>query len=88
MSQHQHQLGDELRCDEFVHLVDELIQTPREQWGPAIERHIAECPPCLVYIEQMLDLHKILSDFRYSQQLSESDVEEVLLSLSTQHTYH
>lgn len=48
-------------CVDFVRLVDDLVESDPRQWGAVVSRHLAECPPCLVYLQQMLDLKVLLN---------------------------
>ena len=57
-------------CVEFVRLVDDLVDADPQQWGAIVARHLQDCPPCLVYLQQMLDLKALLSQVSGGQTLS------------------
>lgn len=48
-------------CVDFVRLVDDLVDSDPAQWGPIVAKHLDECPPCLVYLQQMVDLKVLLN---------------------------
>jgi len=43
-------------CVDFVRLVDDLVDSDPQLWGAVVAKHLEDCPPCLVYLQQMLDL--------------------------------
>lgn len=47
-------------CVEFVRMVDELVESDPSRWGAVVAKHLDDCPPCLVYLQQMLDLKILL----------------------------
>lgn len=70
-------------CTEFVLLVDELVATDPDHWGPVIDKHLADCPPCLIYLQQMLDIQTILAQARDGQRLTDDEVDRVLVAIAT-----
>lgn len=48
-------------CVDFVRIVDDLVDSDPAQWGPIVAKHLEDCPPCLVYLQQMLDLKVLLN---------------------------
>jgi hypothetical protein len=70
-------------CTEFVLMVDELVQTEPDKWGPIVDKHLADCPPCLVYLQQMLDIQTILRHAQQGQRLADDEVERVLAAITT-----
>jgi predicted anti-sigma-YlaC factor YlaD len=65
-------------CVEFVRLVDDIVDSDPRRWGAIVTRHLAECPPCLVYLQQMLDLRILLSHVFDGQQLSDEHIAGVI----------
>ncbi len=65
-------------CVEFVRLVDDLVDSDPRRWGAIVTRHLDECPPCLVYLQQMLDLRILLSHVFDGQQLSDEHIAGVI----------
>jgi hypothetical protein len=65
-------------CVEFVRLVDDLVDSDPQQWGAIVARHLEECPPCLVYLQQMLDLKVLLNRVCAEQRVADRDVAEVI----------
>lgn len=65
-------------CVEFVRLVDDLVDSDPRRWGAIVSRHLDECPPCLVYLQQMLDLRILLSHVFDGQQLSDEHIAGVI----------
>lgn len=61
-------------CVELVRLVDDLVDSDPRQWDAIVARHLADCPPCLVYLQQMLDLKALLRIVSDGQHLSDTDV--------------
>lgn len=68
-------------CVEFVLLVDDLVQSDPEQWGAIVDKHLADCPPCLVYLQQMLDLNVLLNHIGDRDKLTGATVAGVLDTL-------
>ncbi|OBJ52413.1 hypothetical protein [Mycobacterium sp. 1423905.2] len=65
-------------CVDFVRLVDDLVESDPAQWGPIVARHLEECPPCLVYLQQMLDLKVLLNHVFDGEKLSDDHIAGVL----------
>jgi predicted anti-sigma-YlaC factor YlaD len=65
-------------CVAFVRLVDDLVDSDPSQWGAIVERHLDECPPCLVYLQQMLDLKVLLNNVFTGERLSDERLAGVL----------
>ncbi|ATA28564.1 hypothetical protein MLM_2111 [Mycobacterium lepraemurium] len=70
-------------CVDFVRLVDDLVDADPQQWGPIVAKHLEECPPCLIYLQQMLDLKTLLRHVFDGEQLGEHDVTRILNALNT-----
>ncbi|OBJ51050.1 hypothetical protein [Mycobacterium asiaticum] len=68
-------------CVEFVQLVDDLVQSDPQQWGAIVDKHLADCPPCLVYLQQMLDLKVLLNYIGDRDRLTGATVAGVLETL-------
>jgi hypothetical protein len=68
-------------CVEFVRLVDDLVESEPRQWGAIVARHLEECPPCLVYLQQMLDLKVLLNHVFDGEQLSDEQIVGVVNSI-------
>lgn len=77
-SQAQDSMVPTLHCTEFVLMADELVETSPDQWGPVVDKHLAECPPCLIYLQQILDIQAILRRAQGGQRLSDEEVRRVL----------
>lgn len=77
---------DEMRCDEFVLLVDDLISTPRDQWGEVVDLHLKNCPPCVTYLQQMLDLQEIFRNIRQGHSLPQGDIDDMVDKLTNEHS--
>ncbi|ABL04623.1 hypothetical protein OSH39_09770 [Mycobacterium ulcerans] len=65
-------------CVEFVHLVDDLVDADPQQWGAIVEKHLQDCPPCLVYLQQMLDLKILLNVAFDGEKLSNEQIAGVI----------
>lgn len=70
-------------CVEFVRLVDDLVESDPQSWGAVVARHLAECPPCLVYLQQMLDLKVLLNHVFDGEQLGEEQIAGVISAANT-----
>lgn len=70
-------------CVEFVRLVDDLVESDPAEWGAIVAKHLEECPPCLVYLQQMLDLKVLLNHVFDGEKLSEGEVSGVIDTLSS-----
>lgn len=83
MTQHRDDLQiPDIECTAFVLMVDELVHTDPQQWGPVIDKHLTDCPPCLVYLQQMLDLQTLLGHVHQGQRLSDDEVARVLATIN------
>jgi hypothetical protein len=69
-------------CVDFVRLVDDLVDSNPDQWGPIVAKHLEDCPPCLVYLQQMLDLKILLNHVFEGEQLSEEQIAGVVTALN------
>ena len=70
-------------CVEFIRLVDDLVESDPEQWGAIVAKHLDECPPCLVYLQQMLDLKILLNHVFDGEKLSEGQIVGVINAISS-----
>jgi hypothetical protein len=68
-------------CVEFVRLVDDLVESDPRHWGAIVAKHLEECPPCLVYLQQMLDLKVLLNHVFDGEQLSDEQIAGVVNSI-------
>ncbi len=69
-------------CVDFVCLVDDLVDSDPDQWGPIVAKHLEDCPPCLVYLQQMLDLKVLLNHVFEGEKLSEEPITGVITAIS------
>jgi hypothetical protein len=69
-------------CIDFVRLVDELVDSDPRQWGPIVARHLEDCAPCLVYLQQMLDLKILLSHVFEGAKLSDEHIAGVINAIN------
>ena len=70
-------------CVEFVRLVDDLVDLDPKHWGPIVAKHLEDCPPCLVYLQQMLDLKILLNHVFDGQKLSDEHILGVIGTINT-----
>jgi predicted anti-sigma-YlaC factor YlaD len=49
-------------CTEFTDVIDELLESDPAGWDPELLGHLHDCPPCLVYLQQMQDLRRMLDE--------------------------
>ena len=68
-------------CVEFVRLVDDLVESDPRQWGAIVAKHLEDCPPCLVYLQQMLDLKVLLNHVFDGEQLGDEQIVGVVNSI-------
>ena len=68
-------------CVDFVRLVDDLVESDPQLWGPIVAKHLEDCPPCLVYLQQMLDLKVLLNHVFDGQRLSDEQITGVIDTL-------
>ena len=69
-------------CVDFVRLVDDLVDSDPEHWGTIVEKHLEDCDPCLIYLQQMLDLKVLLNQVFDGDKLSEDDVAGVVHAIT------
>jgi hypothetical protein len=69
-------------CVDFVRLVDDLVDSDPQLWGGVVARHLEECPPCLVYLQQMLDLKVLLDHVFDGEKLSDEHVAGVINTIN------
>jgi hypothetical protein len=69
-------------CVDFVRLVDDLVDSNPDQWGPIVAKHLEDCPPCLVYLQQMLDLKILLNLVFEGEKLSDEHVAGVVNAIN------
>lgn len=69
-------------CVEFVRLVDDLVDSDPRRWGAIVTRHLDECPPCLVYLQQMRDLRILLSHVFDGQRLSDEHIAGIIRGIN------
>jgi hypothetical protein len=69
-------------CVDFVRLVDELVDSDPGQWGPIVAKHLEDCPPCLVYLQQMLDLKIMLNHVFHGEKLTGEHVAGVINAIN------
>jgi hypothetical protein len=65
-------------CVDFVRLVDDLVDADPRHWGAIVAKHLEDCPPCLVYLQQMLDLKVLLNHVFEVDKLGDEHVAGVL----------
>ncbi|ORB82728.1 hypothetical protein B1987_01440 [Mycobacterium kansasii] len=70
-------------CVDFVRLVDDLVDSDPRDWGAIVAKHLHDCPPCLVYLQQMLDLKILLDHVFNGEKLSDADVTGVIDAINT-----
>jgi hypothetical protein len=70
-------------CVDFVRLVDDLVDADPQQWGAIVEKHLEDCDPCLIYLQQMLDLKVLLNHVFDGDQLSDADIAGVINGINT-----
>jgi hypothetical protein len=69
-------------CVDFVRLVDDLVDSDPDQWGPIVAKHVADCPPCLVYLQQILDLKVLLGHVFEGERLGDEHVVGVVNAIN------
>lgn len=70
-------------CTDFVVLVDELLEAFPQEGGPIVTRHLNECPPCVIYLQQMQDLRILLNLAFRDEKLDDTSVERVVSAITT-----
>ena len=70
-------------CVDFIRLVDDLVDSDPQQWGVIVAKHLDECPPCLVYLQQMLDLKGLLNPVFDGEKLSDEHITGVITAINT-----
>jgi len=69
-------------CVDFVRLVGDLVDSDPQHWGAIVAKHLEDCPPCLTYLQQMLDLKALLNHVFDGEQLSDADVAGVVNAIN------
>lgn len=69
-------------CVDFVRLVDDLVDSDPKQRDAIVAKHLEECPPCLVYLQQMLDLKVLLNHVFEGEKLSNERIDQVINALN------
>jgi hypothetical protein len=69
-------------CVDFVLLVDALVDSDPGEWGPIVVKHLADCPPCLVYLQQMLDLKILLNHVFEGEKLTDEHIAGVINAIT------
>ncbi|BBX43358.1 hypothetical protein [Mycobacterium simiae] len=69
-------------CVDFVRIVDDLVDSDPAQWGPIVAKHLEDCPPCLVYLQQMLDLKVLLNHVFEGERLSDEHIAGVIRAIN------
>lgn len=70
-------------CVEFVRLVDDLVESDPREWGAIVAKHLEDCPPCLVYLQQMLDLKVLLNHVFDGEKLTDGQISGVINAITT-----
>jgi hypothetical protein len=70
-------------CVDFVRLVDDLVDSDPQRWGAIVARHLEECPLCLTYLQQMLDLKVLLNHVFDGEKLSDKQIAGVINAAQT-----
>jgi predicted anti-sigma-YlaC factor YlaD len=52
--------NSEMDCVDFLRRVDELLDVDADMWDARVRRHLVDCPPCRVFLEQLQDLRELL----------------------------
>ena len=65
-------------CVDFVRLVGDLVDSDPQLWGAIVAKHLEDCPPCLVYLQQMLDLKVLLGHVFDAEKLSDEHIAAVI----------
>jgi hypothetical protein len=69
-------------CVDFVRLVDDLVDSDPQLWGAVVAKHLEDCPPCLVYLRQMLDLKVLLDHVFEGEKLSDEQTAGVIETIN------
>ncbi|ORJ64766.1 hypothetical protein [Mycobacterium simiae] len=69
-------------CVDFVRIVDDLVDSDPAQWGPIVAKHLEDCPPCLVYLQQLLDLKVLLNHVFEGERLSDEHIAGVIRAIN------
>ena len=65
-------------CVDFVRLVGDLVDSDPQLSGAIVAKHLEDCPPCLVYLQQMLDLKVLLGHVFDGEKLSDEHIAGVI----------
>jgi hypothetical protein len=63
----------EMDCIDFLSLVNDLLEIDDGEWEAAVVRHLHDCPPCRIFLEQLIDLRRLLRGQHAQSRLSLSD---------------
>ncbi|WP_301149981.1 hypothetical protein [Mycobacterium simiae] len=69
-------------CVDFVRIVDDLVDSDPAQWGPIVAKHLEDCPPCLAYLQQLLDLKVLLNHVFEGERLSDEHIAGVIRAIN------
>lgn len=69
-------------CVDFVRIVDDLVDSDPAQWGPIVAKHLEDCPQCLVYLQQLLDLKVLLNHVFEGERLSDEHIAGVIRAIN------
>jgi predicted anti-sigma-YlaC factor YlaD len=69
-------------CTDFVALVDDLVDSDPRRWAAVVTKHLRDCPPCLIYLQQMRDLKILLRHVFAGERLTDEHIEGVLNTLT------
>ena len=69
-------------CVDFVRLVGDLVDSDPQHWGAIVAKHLEDCPPCLTYLQQMLDLKVLLDHVFEGEKLSDEQAAGVIETIT------
>jgi predicted anti-sigma-YlaC factor YlaD len=52
--------ASEMDCVDFLQRVDGLLDVDDDLWDARVRRHLVDCPPCRIFLEQLQDLCELL----------------------------
>ncbi|ORV99765.1 hypothetical protein [Mycobacterium kyorinense] len=78
---HDH-LVPAIDCTDFVLLVEDLLDSEPDRWAAVVTKHLRDCPPCLIYLQQMRDLRILLNHVFDGEKLSDEHIGGVLHALT------
>lgn len=47
-------------CRELIEQASLLVEADEDTWNTEVLAHLEECPPCRIFIDQLIDLRTIL----------------------------